>query len=69
MSSSVVCCRCGAPTDSSNITSVPVSLVLFPVGFERGPYCADCLGHVNLLGVSAMVGLGIAAFVVLVIYV
>jgi hypothetical protein len=70
MSTSVVCHRCGSLTDASKIVSVPVSIVMLPVnGFERGPYCADCLGHVNLLGVSAIAAIGIVAFVVLAIYV
>ena len=70
MTLSVECVRCGKPAEAATFVSVPVWLVTLPVnGVERGPYCADCLGHIKLLGVAALAALGVVALVLFGIYV
>ena len=44
-------------------------LAMAPVnGLERGPYCKDCLGHINLLAVGVLIFAAIAAVLALAIF-
>jgi hypothetical protein len=60
--------RCGELTDMNNVAAVPIALAMTPLmGFERGPYCKDCLGHFNLLAIGTLTVVAVIGIILAVI--